>query len=519
MTFFELMAIPFAECLVLVGIHSYLGIHVLKRKVIFVDLAFAQIAALGTTVGFLFGLDPTGPGAYLFSLLFAVAAAAVFAITRLKDERIPQEAIIGLTYALAAAIAILVIDRAPHGAEHIKEIMAGSILWVRGSDVALAAGVYALVGLYHYIFRKRFLLISDDADEARRAGIRVRLWDFLFYLSFGVIISLSVRTAGVLLVFVFLVVPAMMGMMLTRNVKAQLAIGWTAGTVVSMLGLIASHRFDLPAGPAVVALYGVVLVLTAVSVYLVRAAVANLRLLAQAPPGSQAESAPSPFLSAVTRVLAGIAVIALGATGLYALGSTMTRSQFWSQGAHAVNHHRHVHDAAEQEEDAAGAFLMEEEREALKRVEDSATRALLEELMRMDIVAKENTLGKIEDVALLSGVFNVATDDEISFSVARRLSELTRPRQGPRKATCPKCQSHRALVQVLEKNTTPLFRSDAYDLLVEIAGRDFSYDPFDEPGTEENKKALEQIREWFDESEGHKSGKKRRKHRRGWHSD
>ena len=154
LSIWDIMAPAFFECLILVGIHSYLGIHVIKRKVIFVDLALAQVAALGTTLGFLFGIMPGTTGAYWFSLGFAILGAAIFSLSRFRHEKIPQEAIIGLVYALAAAIAILVIDKAPHGAEHIKELLTGSILWVKWKTIFHAALVYAGVGLFHFIFRE-----------------------------------------------------------------------------------------------------------------------------------------------------------------------------------------------------------------------------------------------------------------------------------------------------------------------------------------------------------------------------
>ncbi len=267
----EIMLPAFAECLVLVGIHSYLGIHVIKRKVIFVDLALAQIAALGTTFAFLFGINPTSPGAYWFSLGFTLIGAAIFSVSRIRNEKIPQEAVIGLVYALAAALAILVIDRAPHGAEHIKEIMTGSILWVRWETILTAAVVYALVGAFHFFFREKFLLISNHPEMAYRQGINVRLWDFLFYASFGIVITHSVRTAGVLLVFVFLVVPAIATIMLTDKLWLQLVIGWTMGTIVSMVGLYVSYVADLPSGPTVVSTYGLVLLLLSLVLYVVRA--------------------------------------------------------------------------------------------------------------------------------------------------------------------------------------------------------------------------------------------------------
>jgi len=161
----SLMALPFLECLVLVGIHSYLGIHVIRRKVIFVDLALAQIAALGTIVALMFGLKPQTLEAYVFSLLFTFVGAAVFSLTRLRQEKVPQEAVIGLVYALAAAISILVIDRAPHGAEHIKEVLTGTILWVDWQNVLIAAVIYSVVGLFHWLFRDRFLLENDIGNS------------------------------------------------------------------------------------------------------------------------------------------------------------------------------------------------------------------------------------------------------------------------------------------------------------------------------------------------------------------
>lgn len=301
--FLEIMLPAFAECLVLVGIHSYLGIHVIKRKVIFVDLALAQIAALGITVAFLFGVAPSSQGAYWFSFGFTIIGAAIFAVSRLRHDKIPQEAVIGLVYALAAAVAILVIDRAPHGAEHIKEIMTGNILWVRWETILLAAGVYAVVGLFHFLFREKFLLISNHPDRAYQSGMNVRLWDFLFYISFGIVITHSVNTAGVLLVFVFLVVPAMATILLTDKLWLQLVLGWTMGTVVSGLGLVISYVGDLPSGPAVAATYGLVLVLVALVLYVIRA---------------------SNRMAALRNIGLGIVFLLLAYGGFYAMGQYFT---------------------------------------------------------------------------------------------------------------------------------------------------------------------------------------------------
>ncbi len=267
----DIMAPAFFECLILVGIHSYLGIHVIKRKVIFVDLALAQVAALGTTVGFLFGILPDSAGAYWFSLGFAILGAAVFSLSRFRNEKIPQEAVIGLVYAVVAAVAILVIDKAPHGAEHIKELLTGSILWVKWKTIGTAALVYSGVGIFHFIFRKKFLLISNNPEQAYKQGINVRFWDFLFYVSFGIVITHSVGTAGVLLVFVFLVVPAITSIMITDVLWKQLTIGWSMGLLVSVAGLYISYVADLPSGPTVVALYGATLLSVALVLMLIRA--------------------------------------------------------------------------------------------------------------------------------------------------------------------------------------------------------------------------------------------------------
>lgn len=453
MTIWELMALPFAECLVLVGIHSYLGVHVLKRKVIFVDLAFAQIAALGTTVAYLFGLQPTGPGAYVFSLLFTIIAAAVFAVTRLRDERIPQEAIIGLTYALAASLAILVIDRAPHGAEHIKDIMAGSILWVRGKDVAVAGAVYSLVGLFHFVFLDRFLLISDDVEEARRRGINVRLWDFLFYVSFGLVISLSVRVAGVLLVFVFLIVPAMLGLLITRKLRLQLLLGWGIGTVVSVVGLWLSDVADLPAGPAVVSFYGLVLVVVALLVYVKRAA---------------------PRKKALARVMAG-ALVVVGLAGvLWGLGSLLSGSPFWEGPGH---HHGDLQVLPSEQLDPAHT-----EGSGTQSAPKDPVAGLLRELEDLDLVGKTERLSRVPDAASLLALQGRTLDEETRFLAASRLLALDRK------------AGALALVEVLEHSSIPIFRSDALDLLESALGESFGMDAFEEPGAASNEEGLARLK-------------------------
>src|SRR5687768_16778702 len=246
-------------CLVLTGIHAYLGIHVIAREVVFVDIAMAQIAALGATAAFLFGFDLESWISYAAAVAFTLVGAAVLALTRTRGRHVSQEAIIGVVYAVSAAGAVLLADRAPHGAEHIRAMLVGSLLSVGMEHVAKVAVLYAAIGAVHWRLRRRFMLISTDADAAYRAGWNVRLWDFLFYASFGVVVTSSVRVAGVLLVFSYLIVPALAGIMLGRSIPAKLIIGWGFGTIVSVIGMMASAAFDLPTGATVVCAFALTL--------------------------------------------------------------------------------------------------------------------------------------------------------------------------------------------------------------------------------------------------------------------
>ena len=193
-------------CLILAGIHCYLGLHVLARGVIFVDLSLAQVAAFGATLAVLFGFDHHSPATYFISLASTFIAAALFAIARRHERLFSQEAIIGIVYALASASVVLVVDRIAHGAEHIKDLLVGQVLWVTWRDVAKTAAIYGLVSLAHYVFRKPLIAASfNRADPAHQT--RTAFWDFVFYALFGVVITSSVSVAGVLQVFAYLIVP------------------------------------------------------------------------------------------------------------------------------------------------------------------------------------------------------------------------------------------------------------------------------------------------------------------------
>lgn len=251
---------PFVASLILTGIHAYLGVHVVERGVIFVDLALAQIAALGATIAILVGMDPHGQGAYWLSLAFTFIGAAIFAFARTRRGHIPQEAFIGIAYAVASATAILAMSKATGETEHLKDMLVGNILAVDKREVVKTAVLYGAIGLFHYVFRRKFLLISTDPAEAEARGMSIRFWDFLFYASFGFVVTSSVAIAGVLLVFCYLIVPSVGAMLFADRVGRRLAIGWTMGTLVSALGVYFSVLLDLPTGATIVCTFGAVLV-------------------------------------------------------------------------------------------------------------------------------------------------------------------------------------------------------------------------------------------------------------------
>jgi zinc/manganese transport system permease protein len=259
----EFLAAPLAATVLIALIHVYLGIHILRREVIFVDLALAQIAALGATVAFIINLPAEGTASFFFSLGFVVLGAALFAISRMKNQRVPQEAIIGIVYVVATAGSILVADRAAGGAEHIKEMLTGAVLWVRWETILHIALIYAAVAVFHRLFRHRFIGLT----ERYREGVFTagdRWWDFLFYLTFGIVIVMSVRVAGILMVFSFLVVPTSIAFLVSSSFRTQMLLGWGVALVASVLGLALSYLLNTPCGPVIVVLLGLGLAFMAV---------------------------------------------------------------------------------------------------------------------------------------------------------------------------------------------------------------------------------------------------------------
>ena len=264
----EFLAAPFVASLILTGIHAYLGVHVVERGVIFVDLSLAQIAALGATIALLMPVsdgDPHAPVVYWISLGFTFIGAAIFSTIRSRRARIPQEAIIGISYAVASAAAILAMSKSTSQAEHLKDMLVGNILAVSWSEVGRTAALYGAIGLFHYVFRHKFLAISMNHDKADSLGLSVRFWDFLFYASFGFVVTSSVSIAGVLLVFCYLIVPSVAAMLYADRIGPRLAIGWSMGTIVSALGVYLSLVLDLPTGATIVCTFGLVLILMAIA--------------------------------------------------------------------------------------------------------------------------------------------------------------------------------------------------------------------------------------------------------------
>lgn len=255
----EIMLPALVAALILLSLHAYQGIHVIARGIIFVDLAIAQMAALGWTAATFVGFEAGSAGAYFIGLLTTLIAAGLFSVTRMDHPYITQEAIIGTVFVVASAATILLASQAPRGAEHVEELLTGSLLWVTWPKIARIGVVYAVLGLLHWLLRRRFLTISLQPKLAESAGWSIKGWDFLFYALFGVMVTLSVDVAGVLLVFSFLVIPALVAFLFAGRPRALLAIAWLSGTVATVAGLLISYVADLPTGPVVVCAFGAML--------------------------------------------------------------------------------------------------------------------------------------------------------------------------------------------------------------------------------------------------------------------
>ena len=263
----DLMIPPIVAGLVILSIHTYLGLHVIARGVIFVDLAFAQIAARGATVGFLLGVEHDTPMALAFSVGFTLVGALIFSFSRLEETVVPQEAVIGITFVVASAAVILIAGFTAEGAEHIAETLTGTLIWVAWPEIIRMALAYTIIGVIYFVFRKPFLTVSLGEHDTPR----VRTWDFLFYALFGIVISFSVPVAGVLMVFSSLVIPAVVAFLFTSRFSAALWIAWAVGTVTLVTGVVASFQADIPTGPLLVCMFGLAMFVGLLIRFVVRA--------------------------------------------------------------------------------------------------------------------------------------------------------------------------------------------------------------------------------------------------------
>ncbi len=457
-TIIEIMLPAFVACLILTGIHTYLGLHVVSRGVIFVDLALAQIAALGSTFAFLLGFDPKSTEGYLYSLGFAFIGAAIFSLSRFKDNRIPQEAIIGITFAVASSAAILIAERAPQGAEHVEEMLTGAILWVEPHTIWKTFWIYSAVGVFHFVFRKKFLLISMDLEQAERQGIAVRWWDFLFYMSFGFVITSSVAIAGVLLVFSFLIIPSVIGMLFSNKIGTRLIVGWISGTLVSLVGLLLSYRLDLASGPAVVSTFGAFLIAAALVQYVARA--------------------PKLF-PAVGRVAAG----GLGLALLLTLAL-----QFRPSGVESA---ADPQSELEQIQHAAQALAGETEPDesSLRTLVDHRD-SLVKAIRHGDVTLGQRALQRIGDsgrselIPVLEETFEFSRDD----GWRQYYAALAETRLGDKRGI------HNMIL--LLKIEEPIFlKNQAIAEIRKITGRDFGYDPTLDASA--NEAAINQAEVWW----------------------
>ena len=257
----DVMFWPIVACVLLPWLLVYLGLHVVQRGIIFIDIAMAQMASMGICVAVLFHLNLESPATFAIALGFTLLGAAIFSLTGKRSSQVPQEAIIGIAYVVAAAAAVLLLSRAAEGDEQIKQMLVGNILLVTPLEVWKCFGLFALVGILHFILRRNFLLVSYDRESAYQKGLRVRWWDFLFYAAFGLVVTSFVRIAGVLLVFSYLIVPAVCGINLAGSLGRRLLIGWLIALLGGVGGLFFSFWWDLPSGAAIVCTFGALLIL------------------------------------------------------------------------------------------------------------------------------------------------------------------------------------------------------------------------------------------------------------------
>ncbi len=456
------MAVPLLACLVLSINHVYLGIHVIERKVIFVDLALAQIAALGATYALVLGYDPDKDPLQvsLFSLAFTFAGAGAFAIARMRKERVPQEAFIGIIYAVASAAAVLILSKSASGGEELKHMLVGDVLLVSLPEVLNMAVLYAIIGIFHVIFRKQFLAISLMPEVAEASGMKIRFWDVLFYMSFGVVIVKSVAIVGVLLVFSYLVVPAVIAQMFSETILGRLLAGWLVAIMASLFGIIWSFYADYPTGPAVVVMLGILLVLASVVYYL--------------------QHAPSRG-----RALANVGTLVILSFMFFAALSAFRKPTAAVPAPRAASLDQLLEELKEGEEVHRLDALAH-----LKTMRDPKIAPAIADLLMHNpseqvVEAAIELLVKQNDSRALPALQHAARekyDGFLKLSIAQAQLAL-KDREGLS-----------TLVAILKSEGAALARAQANDLLERVAGKRFGYQS--DKGVEENRAALARIDAW-----------------------
>jgi zinc/manganese transport system permease protein len=469
-----ILFLPFLACILLVGIHTYLGIHVITRGIIFVDLSLAQLASLGAIFAFAIGVTLHTNEAYIFALGFAILGTMVFTYVRGEKGRIPQEAIIGIVYALATAAAMLIVEKNPEGGEVIKGSLTGRILWIDSGIVISTSRIYTFVAVFHILFLERFLMISRDPDEIIRRGINIRLWDILFFASFGVVITRAVEISGILLVFSFLVIPAVISSLFFRGFGQRLVTGWLLGSAASLAGLFISYSFDLSAGPTIVSILTVALIAAGLLRY-----VKNSR---------------KP-LGALMKIVFSISVLA-AVFYLYYLSSPLGRGIV---GTHGYSHRSEEEEAihAGEEIDDEGhpigihvSHLLDHYRqdpgdvETLRALADHIS-GLIELLGNESADVREraaSVIGVVSEGPLvereLEKAYSKEEDDWVRFEIARSLFSLNSVKGGG------------LLLSIIDDEEVPLFlRSQSVQLLREHTGKNFGYEPDGSP--EKNRQAVD----------------------------
>ena len=459
------MLAPLLACFILSITHVYMGIHVVSRKVIFVDLALAQIAALGATYATTLGYDAHEPADSLvvavFSLLFTFAGAGLFSIARMRKERVPQEAFIGIVYAAASAAAVLILSKSPTGGEELKHMLVGDILLVSIPTIINDTVLYSLLAVFHISFRRRFLAISKDAEGAQASGINIRLWDLLFYTTFGVMVTRSVAIAGVLLVFSYLVIPAVIAQMWSDTIRGRLFIGWATALSASVTGILWSFASDTPTGPAVVISLAAFLIVSGASYSILKS-----------PARGRA--------AANVAILLAIGIVFFGTLSMFRKGvATETLS-----GSAAVDRllEELKHDEAANQLDAISHLSQMEDKRIVPALAELLSKAKSDQVV--ETIAE--TLGRKNDpraAPALRAALKKDYDPFLKLTLAGALTKL-KDKAG-----------YDALLEILKGDQPVLLRSQALELIKEESGKDFGYNP--EKSGAENQSALDQVARWI----------------------